>query len=83
MHVAFLLCLQEVDQLRRAGNLKSADGNYAAAVQIFSDALRLKPDATQLLINRALCLILTKDPEAAVRPHLTCGMAGPSNLVVL
>ena len=70
--------LQEVDQLRRAGNVKCARDEYTEAVQLFSDGLKLKPDALQLLINRALCLIVKGDPVGAVRPLAACGMARPA-----
>ncbi len=71
---------QEVDELRRAGNLKCADDAYAEAKQLFSEALKLKPDAAQLLINRAFCLIMTGDPARAVRAlaSLYLAVAGSS-----
>ncbi|CAL8465547.1 g5083 [Coccomyxa elongata] len=57
--------LQEVDQLRRAGNTRCAAKAFAEGAKLFTAALELKPDAIQLLINRAFARIMTAEPASA------------------
>ncbi|BDA49924.1 hypothetical protein COCOBI_15-0520 [Coccomyxa sp. Obi] len=57
--------LQEVDQLRRAGNMRCAAKAFAEGVKLFTAALELKPDAAQLLINRAFARIMIADSASA------------------